>query len=71
LAALLHASGVRTVLGSTEEIGDETARIFAETFYAEGGAETPGSAFRRTILALSSRSDVRELSRSFKLYGSP
>ncbi len=49
LPEVLVALGARAVLAADTVLDDAAARRFVQRFYAAGGAEAPGSAFRRAV----------------------
>jgi CHAT domain-containing protein len=68
LPATFLATGTRTVLATTSDIGDGEGRRFIESFYTAGGVERPGIAFRDAVAAAVRDGD--ESWRKFRLWGS-
>jgi CHAT domain-containing protein len=62
-------AGARTVLATLRPIADGASMTFLERFYALGGAERPGEAFRQAALASAAAGD--DVWRDFYLVGRP
>ena len=63
------AVGARTVLATTQRVGDDESRRFIERFYDAGGLDNPGGAWRDAVAAMVDSGD--DAWRPFILMGRP
>jgi tetratricopeptide (TPR) repeat protein len=69
LPAAFLVAGARAVVATEREVPDDQARRFIERFYAAGGAETPGTAFRQAVAE--TRAAGEPVWSAFRLFGRP